>query len=254
MRTRLIDRRVELGKSQEKLAIDAGTSVRSIKRWEKGEPIRVDGRPRLAQGLQWTVQQLNDAIARDDGLLPENDYKTPSSGLDMLTTLEQTCRQFRTVELAICPGLLQTPSYAHAVEVVLSEVFSLPAAEIAHRVAERMGRQKVLDKANPLQLFALLHPSILERHLGGPEVMADLREHLHKVNQKPNVDIRLLSPEGSLGANLGPFKLITGAGADPFMVVTEDLATGFSYRDGRSVVETHNDVWRHLWSVSDALP
>ena len=252
-RERLIARRRELNKSQEKLAEDAGVTKRSVIRWEQGGEIRLDMRRSYAHGLGWSLERFMASLAEDDGSgSPANGYHAPRSGLDMLTTLEQTCRELRTLELAICPGLLQTPDYARAVETTSPE--QPPHGEVERRVTERMKRQAVLAKSPPLRLLALLDRSILEREVGGPHVMAGLRDHLRAVNGRPNVEIRLLSPAARIAAARGPFQLITGDDPDPFMVVTEDLATGFGYRDGRAVVDIHHDLWSHLWSVSSEVP
>lgn len=56
----------------------------------------------------------------------------------------------------------------------------------------------------------------------------------------------MLSEPARIAAARGPFKLISGDDEAPFMVVTEDLATGFSYRDGSTVVDIHHDLWCHL--------
>ena len=73
------------------------------------------------------------------------------------------------------------------------------------------------------------------------------------MNERPNVMVRLLPDSGGIAASSGPFKLLTGDDPEPFMVVTEDISSGLSYRDGPSVVRVHHDLWRHIWSVSDAL-
>jgi hypothetical protein len=170
----------------------------------------------------------------------------------MLSMLEQTCRQLRVVELTIVPGLLQTPAYATAVENL--EPDPAGADEVAHRVGERLARQRALDKEDPLQLLAVLDPAILADDIGGPEVMAEQVAHLAEMNERSNVQVRLLSPAGRIAGSTGPFTLLTGDDAFPFLVVTEDIAGGLSYRGGPSVVGPHHDLWRFIWERgSDAL-
>jgi transcriptional regulator with XRE-family HTH domain len=255
MRHRLIARRLELDPplSREALAHRVGIHPKTLGRIERGESTPRPGtRARLADELGWTAADLALALADDDPDAPLGPaYRAPTTGLDMLAMLEQSCHQLRTLELTICPGLLQVPSYAAAIESLPLDAATPDKVE--RRVAERLMRQRALDKDDPLHLFALLDPSILRREVGGPSVLAEQVEHLHEMNRRPNITIRLLSDAGGIAASSGPFKLLTGDDPEPFMVVTEDVSSGLSYRGGRSVVGVHNDLWDQIWSVSDAL-
>lgn len=254
VRHRLIERMDEMGFTQESLAHEIGVHPKTVGKWVRGlgKP-RATWRQALAAALGWTAADVLRAFSDNaDAPLEIYRYRAPATGLDMLAGLEQSCRHLRTLELSICPGLLQTPAYAEAVESLDPE--SPPPDEVARRVAERMKRQeRALDKDDPLQVSALLAPSVVSTLVGGGQVMAELLVHLRELDRRPNISIRVLSPAGAIAVARGPFKLFTGDDPDPFVVVTDDLATGLSYRDGPSVVKVHHDMWRHIWSVSDAL-
>lgn len=125
--------------------------------------------------------------------------------------------------------------------------------EIARRVTERVHRQGVLDRESPLHLDALVDPSVFTSEVGGEQVVAEQVDHLRRMDRQPNVSVRVLSVAGRIAVARGPFTLLSGDDPEPFMVVTDDLSTGLSYRDGPSVVAEHHDMWRNIWSVSDAL-
>jgi DNA-binding XRE family transcriptional regulator len=239
--------------SREQFAHRVGIHPKTMPRIERGESEpRASTRARMAEALEWTAADVALALADEAPDIPSGVYRAPTTGLDMLSMLEQTCRQFRTLELTIMPGLLQTPAYAAAVEGLDPE--SRGPDEVAHRVAERLARRRALDKQDPLQLLAVLDPRILADDIGGPEVMAEQVAHLRAMSDRPNVSVRLLSSAGRIAASTGPFKLLTGDDAFPFLVVTEDIAGGLSYRGGRSVVGPHHEVWQFIWERgSDAL-
>jgi hypothetical protein len=79
-------------------------------------------------------------------------------------------------ENAVLPGLLQTEGYAR-------EVFRsgglYDADEVERRVAARLDRQRILDRADPPQLVAVIDESVLRRPVAGdPEVMRAQLAHL----------------------------------------------------------------------------
>lgn len=249
MRYGLIRLREAAALTQEEAAEQVGASVKSIGRWEAGERRpQAEHRRQLAAvyGVPLSViyQTLGDTH--------RTGYKAPTSGLDMLAALEQSCKELRTLELAICPGLLQTEAYAQAVESLDPD--APHADEVARRVAERMQRQRVLERDDdPLHLFALIDPSVLRREVGGPDVLAGQVEHLRQTNERPHVEIRLLSDAAGIVAARGPFTLVTSEDAHPFLAITDDLSSGLNYRDGPRVVDIHHDLWRHLWETSDEM-
>lgn len=246
MRYGLIKLREAKALTQEEAASLVGASVKSVGRWESGErKPQAAHRRRLAEVYEVPLSVIHQTLEDT----PWTGYKAPTSGLEMLATLEQSCSELRTLELSICPGLLQTERYAEAVERL---DFAAPdPSDVARRVAERLQRQRALEREDPLRLFALIDPSVLRREVGGPEVMAEQVEHLRRMNGHSNVEIRLLSDAAAIAAARGPFQLVTSEDVHPFLVITEDILSGLSYRDGPRIVNVHHNLWRHLWEMSD---
>jgi transcriptional regulator with XRE-family HTH domain len=76
------------------------------------------------------------------------------SGFDIFVGLEAETAAVRSYEISVVPGLLQTPDYARA---VLREMFPRHGAEQIERLVDlRMERQRRLDDAPPLELWAIL--------------------------------------------------------------------------------------------------
>lgn len=246
MRRRLVHYREDALMSREALAEKIGVNVRTVTRWETGERRpQLTQKAALAKVLGRTVAEINLALT-DDRKGPLGGV-APSS-LTMLTAVEQVASEVRTWQPIVVPGLLQVERYAFGVESVGPDRPS--AEELARSVGQRMERQHVLDR---LRLFALIDISVLHRETGGPGVMAEQLAHLHAMNTRPNIDIRVmpLDQRAHVGRR-GAFTLFTADGPEPFMAYTEELA-GVHYHHASSIVQAHTRVWTHLWEASHAL-
>ncbi|WP_246486285.1 helix-turn-helix domain-containing protein [Kribbella qitaiheensis] len=110
--------------------------------------------------------------------------------------LEVAAKLIRTYEVLFVPGLLQTEAYARAV-VQLGKAY-LPPEEIEQRVALRVTRQQILNRASPARLWVVIDEAVLRRPIGGREAMCEQIEHLVKVSQQPNVTLQVM-PFSSVG-------------------------------------------------------
>lgn len=104
----------------------------------------------------------------------------------------------------LVPPLLQTPEYARAL-LIAGRSRRLDAA-----VDERIGRQGILDRSDPPELWILLAETVLAPLVGKAEVMRAQLAHLLEVSELPNMVLRVVP--NRVGANEGldgPFKVIT---------------------------------------------
>lgn len=118
---------------------------------------------------------------------------------------EQDAR--RIVEMApmLVPGLLQTSEYVRAIMTAAG----VPAGEIALRVATRIGRGDAITKKKPAELLVLLGQSALNQDIGGRAVMIAQLEHLLKMAERPNVELRIVPDHRGWHPGLeGAFALI----------------------------------------------
>lgn len=244
-RRRLIERRNELGFTQEALAEAIGASDRTIRNYEDGSKSpRGERRLALAHALRLSGPELTLALS-DDEDRPLNGHPVPS-WLNHLASLEQAAGGIATCEPVVVPGLLQTAAYACAVESTGPDPVS--DDDIAQKVRNRMDRQAVLE--NDFHLHAILDESVLHRVAGSREVMADQLDHLVKMADHPAVTLRIL-PLGSgvFSAAFGAFTIFTARDSVvPFMVCTEDRA-GPHYLDRAHELEAHITLFAHLAEV-----
>lgn len=124
---------------------------------------------------------------------------------------------------------------------------------MAERIEGRLARQRVLDRTpEPLRFVALIAEQVLHDMVGGRAVMAEQLDHLLAMDQRPNIDIRVLPADGRAICARGGLELLTAAGNDhPFMVVTFDV-DGPRYEERSHVIAPFQVMFEHLAEV--ALP
>lgn len=66
----------------------------------------------------------------------------------------------------------------------------VPQAEIACRVATRIGQREVITRAKPASLLVLIGHSALCQEIGGRQVATDQLKHLLDMAKRPNVELR----------------------------------------------------------------
>jgi transcriptional regulator with XRE-family HTH domain len=138
----------------------------------------------------------------------------------------------RAARLAVwCPGtihgLLQTEAYAR---VLLSTLASVPAEVVDARLAARAARQqRVLRRADPPAVVAIIDHPALYRGVGSPSVMAAQMRHLLDLARLPNVTLQVLPPVAHPAT---ASELII---ADDAAAYAEHLAAGGVYTDPETV-------------------
>ncbi|GAA1550976.1 helix-turn-helix domain-containing protein [Streptomyces globosus] len=103
--------------------------------------------------------------------------------------MEQVAMRVRTWQLALVPGLLQTPDYVRALGV--ASAWSHPS-EIEMLVESRTKRQMRLAGENPLEIHAVVWEAALRQQIGGPEVMRGQLQHLIDMAGLPHVHLQVL--------------------------------------------------------------
>jgi len=121
--------------------------------------------------------------------------------------LELAASVIRSYEVEIIPGLLQTEDYARAV-IRLSHRDDTEE-QIQRRVSLRMHRQRILDRRDPPQLWAVIDENALRRPVGGPEMQRAQLLHLIEIIQLQHVTVQVVPPRvsGEVAAG-GPITIL----------------------------------------------
>lgn len=130
--------------------------------------------------------------------------------------IERTATVLRTWEPLGIPGLLQTEGYAR--QVLRGAYPGHGDADIGQRVAARMARQQIWERADPPppMMPAILGEAVLRRGLGGAEVMREQLQRLVTVAEsEPRITVQVLpfTSPGCAGM-LAPF-VVASFAPDP---------------------------------------
>lgn len=157
--------------------------------------------------------------------------------------LEADAVAVATFDVVFLHGLLQTAEYARAVIGALLPLHT--TEEVDQLVALRLKRQEALTRrADPIRYSAVIDESVLQRAIGGPQVMAAQLRALQAAAGRPNVDLRVFPlAAGMHRAHAGRFAVLDfGAGLGSAVVYVEGPA-GDSYLDAEGDVSLYQDVF-----------
>jgi hypothetical protein len=141
--------------------------------------------------------------------------------------LEAAAQRISTYQPSVVDGLLQTPDYARA--VFEAGYPRLSAAQVQQKVQIRLQRQQqLLARENPVHLNLVLGEAAMVWAIGGPEVLAAQREHLRALNQRGNIDVRVVTfASGAHPATGGRVTILDlDSEVDPDVVYLEMLNGG----------------------------
>ncbi|MFE6770369.1 Scr1 family TA system antitoxin-like transcriptional regulator [Streptomyces fimicarius] len=135
---------------------------------------------------------------------------------------EQDAVSVLAYETQLIPGLLQTEAYARFVFGCNYPPVDEDVIEM--RVAERLGRQKILERKPRPVLHFILEENILHTQLGVPEVMQDQLLHLRRCMDLPFVTLQIMPRTAPGHAGLGgPLLLLETSDHGQFAYVSGHL-------------------------------
>ncbi|MFY1637292.1 helix-turn-helix domain-containing protein [Solwaraspora sp. WMMB335] len=191
----LRQQRMARGLSQDALGAEIHVSGSQVGNYEAGRSIPPDDVAAAIDAVLGTGGTLRQqaAIARKEAVAP---WLRPWKDSERRAVL------LRWFEHSIIPGLLQTEAYARMV------IAAGPHTEVQveEMTRERLDRQAVLDRAEPVALTAILDEAAL-RH-GPPAVMKDQLDHLVDIGHRSTVHVRVVPFDAGLYAgHAGAFAL-----------------------------------------------
>jgi transcriptional regulator with XRE-family HTH domain len=186
------------GISGSRLGAIIGCDRSTVSRYESGIP-KLGERQAKILDREWALEGLFTRLVRFAKAGHDADWFQQNVAYEARATV------IKIFDLAVVPGLLQTPEYARAL-FTAGRVEDIEAA-----VETRMARQAILTKPNPPVVWILLDETVLVRtSIGGPEVVRAQLAHLLEVGELPHVTIRIVPL--SVGAHVGiagSFRILT---------------------------------------------
>ena len=246
------------GVSREEAGWEIRASESKISRMELG---RVSFKERDVDDLL-TLYEVDDDQERDRLLSLAREANHPGwwhrfgdvlpSWFQSYLGMEAAAALIRNYEVQFIPGLLQTPEYARAV-MMLSHGRAHPD-ELDRRINLRAGRQQVLHRDSPPQLWAVVDEAALRRPLGGAEVTRGQIEALIDATKLPHVRLQVVPfSVGGHAAAGGAFSILRFPEPDLSDVVYVEQLTSALYLDKREDVEQYAAVMESL-SITALTP
>jgi transcriptional regulator with XRE-family HTH domain len=234
----LANYRNRVRRSQAEAAKAIGVSTGLVAHWEKGKyfarPDQIDGLLAFYGAPHYEAERLASLagkaeqrswLARWDDVIP--DWAKTIVGLEGLAAHEVIYAPM------ILPALLQTEEYSYG---TVSSSDRVRPDQQERFVSLRMDRQlRLSDTESPLRLTAFIEESVLDRPIGGAEVMGAQLEHLLMLSKRHNVEILVLPTA------LGHHDAIDSR----FLVLHFEQAQSIGYveyRDGAVYVQDQDQV------------
>lgn len=159
--------------------------------------------------------------------------------------LEAAASTIQAYEALLVPGLMQTREYARAASRAARP--DLVPEVIERKVDLRLARQKLLDEADPPDVWLVLDEAALHRPVGGREVMRDQLQRLADVADRTNVTVQILPYEAGEHAGMdGAFVILGFPDPEDPDVVYLDNATGGLYLETDEELRRYTLMFDHL--------
>jgi transcriptional regulator with XRE-family HTH domain len=163
---------------------------------------------------------------------------------DSYVGFEDEASRICTWDPQLIHGLLQTEDYARA---VITTGRMLSGSAVERRIAARKIRQKLLDRDDAPELYAVLDEAVLRRPIGGPAVMSTQLLALVEAARRPHVTIRVLPYAAGEHAGLdGRFTMLSFPDpADPDIAYVEGTM-GNVYLESSQETEQHRNRYEQI--------
>ncbi|MEV7867179.1 DUF5753 domain-containing protein [Streptomyces sp. NPDC088124] len=173
------------------------------------------------------------------------DHYTDLRSLVELVTLEDIATHIRSWEVAVLPGMLQTPDYARALAMG-SGAWPDPE-KIEPFVEARMARKARLLGEQPFELWVVLHEGVLRQLVGGRTVMKKQLRQVLDTARHPNVKVQVVPYSAGAHPTMGiAFSILSFAEAGALDVVHMDTASSGVWLEGDADAEHHGQLFGRL--------
>lgn len=157
---------------------------------------------------------------------------------------EREATSLRIWHPVLIPGLFHTEAYARA-------ILAVDGGDTDALVQARLERSKILDRADPPDIVAVIDGMVLHRMIGSAEVMREQLTHLADVSRRPNVVVQVVPAGMGAHAGLGgAFDIASADGMNDLLrleAVPQDITT-----ETRSIVRRATVAFDQI--RAEALP
>jgi transcriptional regulator with XRE-family HTH domain len=238
----LADLRDRDGRTAEQIADALGVHKATVTRLENARHLALPKPDRIGRLLdvygaddatRERVWALVDEARQRDWWQAYKPY-LPAASATYLGLEAETVVQ-RIYQPGLIPGILQTRAYG---EAILSEQLpALPEEQVAAFAAERFAwEQHLVVGPDPVHLKVVLGEAALLNQVGGPQVMVEQLDYLHRIVQLPHVRFFLAPFSNGVHGGLAPFTVLRfPEPTDPELGYLPDPLGGRLVRDRREV-------------------
>lgn len=163
--------------------------------------------------------------------------------------MEDVARRVRIWQLALIPGLLQTPEYTRALAVPAVSPDDIERVE--HITDLRMRRQARLTGADPLHVHAVIWEAALRQLVGGAALMREQLAKLLDVASLPHVQLQVLPFRAGVNAGSGgTFNILSFREEEATDVVHMDGLRSSAWIEGVEESAEYVNIFARLCAVS----
>ncbi|MGW1408129.1 DUF5753 domain-containing protein [Streptomyces sp. NPDC002403] len=163
--------------------------------------------------------------------------------------MEDVALRLRTWQLALIPGLFQTPEYMRALSVAAVSPDRID--EVERLVDVRVRRQRRLHGDNPLRVHAVIWEAALRQMIGGPQVMRQQLEHLRSLAEMPNINVQVLPfRAGVHSCGGGPFNILSFVESGALDVVHMDGLRSTNWVEGVEESAAYTELFARTCAMS----
>ncbi|MGW2842400.1 Scr1 family TA system antitoxin-like transcriptional regulator [Streptomyces sp. NPDC001493] len=134
---------------------------------------------------------LSDSTESFERELREIRYGALLEGFPEYVSYEGRAVELRLYEVAIVPGLLQTPEYTRVLAHSAMKRGAITPEQAAERIEVLAQRQAALVRPRPPMLFVTMDESCIRRQVGGPDVMRAQLGRLIEFAAQPNTMLQI---------------------------------------------------------------
>ncbi|OJY42406.1 helix-turn-helix transcriptional regulator [Pseudonocardia sp. 73-21] len=158
-----------------------------------------------------------------------------------------------TIYGSIVPGILQTRAYA----VALTEATAFDSDSAAHTaaVAQRLQRQRVLDREDPPWVSVVLDESAIRRPVGNASIMRDQLEALESASRRPRTSIQVIPFEAGAHPGLDSrFVMLSTNDEHKAELVHVEGLSGFRNFEKPREIGHFDQAWQRLSALALSPP